>query len=260
MFKVTPKQIALAGIMVSIGIVAEVFIRIGEVTFLNISIYMAIGIVLNIFLGIISVIVIDTMQMIFRGRIGEWYWSFQIEAILLVITAFIIKQLLTKIKNRNHIFYTSISLLSILIITFTTVFIIQSSELSFEHKYIRGHLETDEQLATRLTQKIFSVVGIIILCLYMSFKIYKFKTKEMEKNPLVMITIILTIIIIDWFYHPWAVNEWRSTVLGINWSYEVFNLSIIKGIWMSAFHMALNIPIVYAFIFVNENFKEQNTY
>lgn len=257
-FKTSPREISLAGILVAIGIVSDSFIRINHYTFITISIYIAISLVLPLWLSIISVILIDTLQLVIRGVIGLWFWSLQIEPIIIALIASFLKYTLDKFKNKKEVTWIVSFIIIGFIATFITILSIDYKRLYPERILISGKLESEEDMIGRLIQKYLSLIGSIILVIFLSVKLFKFSKGIKNKNPLVLATMILIVILVDWIYHPWSINEWRYRVLGVDKSTELFRLSIINGIWNSSFHLSLNIPIVYSFIFVKNHFIKKD--
>ena len=265
--KVNIYQITLAGILIGIGVIADTFFRVGRYTFITTSIYIVIGLLLPIWLGVSAALAIDTLQLIFRGMLGYWYWSLQLEPAIIVFISFTLRFLFTSIKSKKVMQIISILFMVAIIIGGSLMIGLESEKLSVSRNYIHGrhpHFESDSEFTTRLIRSYISILGLIFVIAIMSNEIYKItKGKTTNRRIASLIVVVITALLFDWLYHPWAVYNWQVNSLGLAPSLEIFKINVITGIWGSTFHIGMGIPLVAAMYYVAEHTnlnKKQNKY
>ncbi len=243
--KISIQEITLAGFFLAIGIISDAFIRINNLVFLTFSIYILIGLIFRLFIGIIVAFLIDVFQLLLRGLLGFWFWSLQIEPVIIILITFMFKHLIFLFKDKKNFIYFVFLTLIIFISFSIFAFITNIDNFSFEKQVRKNKLETSQALISRLFVYYFSLIGFCFLIGLFIYQIYLFLNKKKNNEYMIIFTLILTIsILIDWIYHPWAVQEWRRAVLNIEYNFLLYRATFLSGIFKSLFHIFLSILIV----------------
>ena len=253
---ISPQQIALIGIIIALGMITDAYLRIGHLTFLTTTIYIFLGIYFPLWLGLVGATLIDTFSLLLRGTIGYWYWSLQIEPLIIVFFTFIFKSIFQKYMNAKLIFI--ITIFFILLIVITSVIVIQDQIDNFKFKKIlnNGKIETNKEMVFRIIQYYVSIMGLLFIIYILFLEIYKFK-KTMNNKITVAIFIIAISIIIDWIYHPWATTIWMSyKILSTEFQLQLFKTYYFIGVIKSFFHIIISIPVISILLVAFKNTKE----
>lgn len=240
----------MSGILLGVGIIAKAYIKIGYFEIITIPIYLAIGVMLPLWLGIASALLIDVLSMVISGTIGTWYWTFGLEPPMVVMIAFGFKYMFSLFKSQKTSMYFAIVFTMAIIIGSIVVISMHYDELSFQHK----NWESDDAFTRRMVKRYGSLIGLLFLVI-MSIReitlIYRNKSNDNRKNAFILV--ILTSLIFDWFYHPWAVYQWELNVLNVPKSQDLYTTHFVTGIWASTFHISLGIPVMASILFISNN-------
>ncbi|MCK5807142.1 MAG: hypothetical protein KAG91_01965 [Mycoplasmataceae bacterium] len=264
-FKIDIRQMALAAMLISIGIVSTSFIRIGHFELITNAIYIILGLFMPLWLALTGALLIDNLSMLIKGEVGYWFWAYALIPALIVFISFFVKLFIFKNKTRKSEMVIGIVLMSILIVASILIFTLESEQLSFskiDHTNWSKNttrIENDEELVIRLVTNIGAIIGLIMISSLFFIKIWKFNKGEKEKGYITLFLMVIMIsIIVDWFYNPFATllfyKHIGSPKLGIN-AYRIF---MSMGVWKSLFHIAIYVPIIYSFFYVNKKLAFDN--
>ncbi len=238
-------EISLGSFFLSIGILSETFIRINNLVFFSLSIYIIIGMIFALWFGIIISLLIDTFQLLLRGLLSYWFWSLQIEPPIIILITFLIKKIITNLKNEKHFMIFSLILFLILISVFIYVLIQNIDNFSFTRKIYKSKLENNEKFLSRILVNWFTLIGFYIIFIKFIYEFYLFKIKRKSNYHFMIFIIILNVsLFIDWLFHPWAIQEWRRVILEIEYNYLLFRTSFLFGVFKSIFHIFISITII----------------
>lgn len=245
--RVNVSQLALAGILLAVGVIGEGYIRIGYTTFVTFGIYLTVGLILPLWLGMITGALIDLLYLVLIGWIGDWYITFGLEKMLIVIIGFFGQFFYSLIKSRKATLIISVAFLLIILIGGTYVLVSNDNQLSTNHIIKHKHLETDTQFLERWLKNGFAFAGLAFIALFMIFHIIHYikGTRRSEYLATVLIAIFAAIIV-QWLYHPWNVATWYEHKRGVNmWAhYDALEVSAIIS---SIFYIGISVPIVTMF-------------
>ena len=164
---------------------------------------------------------------------------------MMILITFIFKHLIFLFKDKKNFIYFIITLLTLFIGFSILAFITNIENFSFEKQVIKNKLETSNNFISRLFVYYFSLIGFIFLIGLFIYQIYLFIKKKKNNEYMVIFVLILIIsILIDWIYHPWAVQEWRRVVLNVEYNFLLYRTTFIKGIFKSLFHIFISLIIV----------------
>ena len=267
--KVNIFQLSLAGILLCIGVISEAYIKIGNTTFLSFGIYLTLGLILPLWLGASTGVLIDLLYLLINGQIGSWYWTMGLEKIIIVTVGWSLQFLYSLIKSRKITIAISISLLIIILVGGTIAFLTKDGLLNTQHNLVWNKhehkmlYETEEQFLERWLKNGFSFAGILFISIFMIWHIYYYikGTKKGEYLATMIISIIAALIVY-WMYHPWNVAMWYKYYLNIDW-WEHYDALQISGIIRSMFSIGLAIPIVTMFWTIYKSstyFKNKNRF
>lgn len=256
-------QIALAGLLLAVGVIGEGYIRIGYTTFITFGIYLTVGLILPLWLGIMTGLLIDLLYLVLIGWIGDWYITMGLEKVLIVVIGFFSQFFYSLIKSRKITLFISVSFLLAILIGGTVVFVTKDNQLSTEHILNRGKIESDSQYLERWLKNGFAIAGLFFIAAFMIFHIIHYikGTKRSEYLATVLIAIFAAIIV-QWLYHPWNVATWYEHKRGVNmWShYDALEVSAIIS---SIFYIGISVPIVTMFWTIyksSASFKNKNRF
>lgn len=240
----------MAGILLGVGIIAKAYIKIGYFEIITIPIYLAIGVMLPLWLGVTSALLIDLLSMVISGTIGTWYWTFGLEPPMVVLIAFGFKYMFSLFKNPKASMYLAIIFTTAIIIGSIVVISMHYEDLSIHQKT----KESDDAFTRRLVKRYGSLLGLLFV-IAMSIReiILIHKNKSNDNRKIAFILVILTSLIFDWFYHPWAVYQWELNVLNVPKSQDLYTTHFVTGIWASTFHISLGIPIMASIMLITKN-------
>lgn len=266
--KVNIFQISLSGIIVGIGILTDTYFRIGHFVFLSTGIYIIIGLLLPLWLGILSAFTIDLLQLLLRGEIGFWFWSIGIEPGIIVLIAWSLKFLYITMYDKNKMIIFSSLLILGVVFGGITMMITESDTFSLERMTIISQgiskIETVDARNIRVAKKITSVIGLLFVISIILYKMILFRREKITNNGMITVVIvIITAMLVDWVYHPFAVMLYKTAPLnhnglGIPQNISLFRLYVISGIWHSMFHIGISFPMVAGMYFVSKNSSYNN--
>ena len=257
-FKINIRQMALSAIMISIGIVSTSFIKIGHFELITNSIYIILGLFMPLWLALVGALLIDNLSMIIKGEVGYWFWTYALIPILIVVISFLVKLFIFKTRTRKIEMIIGITVMLILIIASILILSLQTNELSFskvKHTSWYNHKtrdENNEEIIIRLITNIGAIIGLIIISIMFFIKVWEFHKGAKEKGYITLfIMVIIISIIIDWLYNPFATLLFYKHLGSPNLGINTFKIFMSIGIWKSLFHIAIYIPIIYSFYYVN---------
>ena len=246
-FKIDIMQLTLAGILLAVGIISEGYIRIGYTTFVTFGIYLAVGLLLPLWLGLATGALIDLLYLVLIGWIGDWYWTMGLEKWLIVIIGWGSKFLYTAIKSKKLLVTLSIVTLSVILTVGLWALIYKGDQFSTEKMMVRGKLEDSAAYTTRWITNSFAIVGLTTITIFILWNVYNYiKNKKQSEYLVTVLMASFAAVIVMWIYHPWNVAMWYKYKRGIdNWHlYEIYE---INAILKSIFYIGIGVPVVSMF-------------
>ena len=261
--KVNIFQLSLAGILLCVGVLAEGYIRVGYTTFITFSIYLTVGLILPLWLGVATGLLIDLLYLVLIGWIGDWYWTMGLEKVLIVIVGWAGQFFYSLVKSRKLTLILSVSFLLIILVGGTVAFVTKDNQLSQDHILNRGKLETDTQFLERWLKNGFAIAGMLGISIFMILHIihYVKGTKKSEYLATVLMA-IMAAVIVQWLYHPWNVAMWYQYKRGVS-SWDHYDVWQISAMISSLFYIGISIPIVTMFWTIYKSstyFKNKNRF
>lgn len=249
----TATNISIAAILVGIGIVSNSFIRLGSTQIITTSILVSMCFVLPFALSIISAIIIDVVSLIIKGQIGFWHWSFQLEPIIIIAIVYILNYAFTFIKTKKQYNILLISCVTLICLATIITMIAYPKIFSF----YRGSKSCEEYVVSIVKNSL--VIVSIIFIIYFSIKVF-IDVKKKKKNMQVInyfCILLISCILIDWFYHPLATKIYFKDYFYIKFNATAYGITVSKGILMSMIHIGIGLPILRSLIFAYKQIESR---
>ena len=242
-------NISICSLLIVVGIIVDSYIRVGKTTMITLIVYATMAMVLPLSLSLIGGVLIDTFQLLLRGFIGAWYWSLQIEPIIIILFCFLIKNILDKFINKPKIIMAIFIVFIILITSLViSIFILDISIFNTNN----NNLYKKDSDVISILKMTFFIIGLVVLyCIFAHalFLIHKNKNANHIMYYLILISLSF---LIDCLYHPFAVGVWYKKVLLIEVNHDLINYLYIKGIMNSMIHLSLGAPLLHSLMNVYE--------
>ena len=243
-------EITIAGLLLAVGLIANIWVKIGNWHVATIAIYMFMAISLPFGIALLTTFLIDFLTMVFTTGLGTWWWSFALGPILVVIIA---KMLFTTLNigeklERKWIIPLAFSIL--ITICGIVYFSVKSDMLSTDKMLYHGKFETSEKQTTRLIQQYLSLVSfiaVVALLFVNTWKIYSNKKKLFKIN--LFLAMLVTAFLFDVIYNPLSIMEWYINAPNAWFKLDEFNTTIYRpivwgGIAKMFIHILFATPIL----------------
>lgn len=226
-----PSEISIAGIMLAVGLIANIWFKIGNWHVATIAIYMFMAVSLPFGIALLTTFLIDFLTLIFTTGLGTWWWSFALGPIIVVVVSKMIFTTLNIGEKFKHKWIMPAAFAALTLIVGIVYFIVKADMLSINKQMYHGKLETEDHKTTRLIQQYIAIVSFAFISMLLIFNVtmlYLGKRKLFKIN--LFITMIATAFIFDVLYNPISIMNWYMTAPNAWLKLDDFNMNIYRPI------------------------------